>query len=495
MTITNHAQAGSRRCRFGPYRLDLNSHELFCNGRRVRLAEKPFIVLKALLDRPGEVVNREALCRELWPDGTIVDFDNNVNSAVASLREHLHDSARNPSYVETLPRIGYRFISAVQYDDEPVRDLPDRPRRRGASWIVLTAAGLATLVTIVTAAVGFRGVASSAPPAAVSSHQPGRVPDDADARSAYLKGVYLLETSEPENIQKAVSSLSEAARLAPEFALAHAAHAEALSRAAFMDPGGFEGSLEKSREAADRALELDESLAAPHRVLAIAALHLDWDYRKARMLMEQALRLDPLDGLTHLGLASLSSIAGRHDEAITLAERAVELDPASHFLRSDLGFFYLAAGRFEEARRASRAALEIDPDFVPALRFLVLANERLRDFEQAARAIERLDRLGASDAASLDASSDGRAIVWEYHSRELSHASAITDSQDGSALRIALAHAALGHRQEALASLNRAFEAREAFVIYAASYPQFQLLHGDPEFETLVAIPGENNGS
>jgi TolB-like protein/DNA-binding winged helix-turn-helix (wHTH) protein/Flp pilus assembly protein TadD len=104
----------SRRCvRFGRFELDLRTAELQTNGTRIHLQEKPFQILVALLEQPGEMVTREELTRRLWPAGTFVDFDLSLNKAVNRLREVLQDSAEQPRYIETLPRKGYRFIGPL----------------------------------------------------------------------------------------------------------------------------------------------------------------------------------------------------------------------------------------------------------------------------------------------------------------------------------------------------------------------------------------------
>ena len=100
--------------RFGVYEADLKSGELRKHGSKIRLQEQPFQVLAALLERHGEVVTRDELQRRLWPADTFVDFDHGLNAAIARLREALCDSAASPRYVETLPRRGYRFLTAVE---------------------------------------------------------------------------------------------------------------------------------------------------------------------------------------------------------------------------------------------------------------------------------------------------------------------------------------------------------------------------------------------
>ncbi len=103
-----------RRYRFGVFEADAATGELRRQGIRVRLNAQPFQVLSMLLERPGELLTREEISRQLWPDGTFVDYEHGVNSAVNRIREALGDAASNPRFVETLARRGYRFVAPVE---------------------------------------------------------------------------------------------------------------------------------------------------------------------------------------------------------------------------------------------------------------------------------------------------------------------------------------------------------------------------------------------
>ncbi len=92
--------------RFGPFEADPETGELRKSGRRLRLQEKPFQVLIALLERRGNLISRKALHERLWPGDTFVDFENGLNTAISKLREVLGDSAKDHRYIETLARRG-----------------------------------------------------------------------------------------------------------------------------------------------------------------------------------------------------------------------------------------------------------------------------------------------------------------------------------------------------------------------------------------------------
>ena len=107
------AEPKSNLC-FGPFELDLRRGELRKKGRRIRLQEQPFQILRMVLESPGEVVSREENRKRLWPDETVVEFDHSINAAIKRLRDALRDSADNPRYIKTLARRGYRFIGQLK---------------------------------------------------------------------------------------------------------------------------------------------------------------------------------------------------------------------------------------------------------------------------------------------------------------------------------------------------------------------------------------------
>ena len=136
--------------------------ELWRNGVPVRLQAQPAKVLSVLVAQAGEIVSREALQREVWPDGTHVDFERGLNFCVAQVRSALGDSADSPRYVETIPKQGYRFVAPVAAvvppvsAGEPARSPASLPARAssGSRRAILVATGIAAVVvTAVTAAL------------------------------------------------------------------------------------------------------------------------------------------------------------------------------------------------------------------------------------------------------------------------------------------------------------------------------------------------------
>ena len=127
MTSTDEQEGGSgvtiaspgRYARFGEFQADLERGELHQNGQRVKVQAKLFQALVVLLGRAGEIVTREEVRRQLWPEASLVNLDANVNTTMNKLRQVLGDSADNPAYIETIPRRGYSMLARVEFSDVP----------------------------------------------------------------------------------------------------------------------------------------------------------------------------------------------------------------------------------------------------------------------------------------------------------------------------------------------------------------------------------------
>lgn len=128
--------------RFGVFEADEQSGELRKQGRRLALQGQPLQVLLMLLSRAGELVTRAELQQRIWTEGTFVDFEHGINSAINKIRDTLDDSAANPRFIETLAKRGYRFIASVQIQNgsEPERPQPassGEPNAREVSPVLI----------------------------------------------------------------------------------------------------------------------------------------------------------------------------------------------------------------------------------------------------------------------------------------------------------------------------------------------------------------------
>src|SRR5262245_58756730 len=199
---------------FDGWTVDRVSGEISRDGRTARLPQQPLRILIELFDHAGAVVTRDQLVKVLWPAG-VVDFDNGLNVAMRKLRVALDDVGDVPRYIETLPRVGYRFIGkpgAATADRPPDRQ-PPSPRARFA---------LAVTVAALAAGVGLSWWLWSA------SHAPRHIPGER-AQGFYIDGLQLRSRSDIDVSKQAIDKFAAALREDPEFADAWAAYGTGLS--------------------------------------------------------------------------------------------------------------------------------------------------------------------------------------------------------------------------------------------------------------------------
>ena len=152
--------------RFGLFELDLRAAQLTRNGTKIRLPQQPLQLLSILIESPGEIITRERLRQRLWPSDVFIDFDHGLNKSVQKLRDALGDSADSPRYIETIPRVGYRFIAPIRNGTQslepeadievpqppPVSPAPPAPAavagNPGERWLLLATAGLTICAAI-----------------------------------------------------------------------------------------------------------------------------------------------------------------------------------------------------------------------------------------------------------------------------------------------------------------------------------------------------------
>jgi DNA-binding winged helix-turn-helix (wHTH) protein len=132
-TSTTPASLPSRFLRFGVFYLDLEREALFKDGARIKLQGKVYQALVVLIEHAGEIVTREALRMRLWPDGTYVNYDANVNTTINKLRQILGDSAEQPVFVDTIPRLGYSFVAKIEFLNQPLTPREMREKESASS--------------------------------------------------------------------------------------------------------------------------------------------------------------------------------------------------------------------------------------------------------------------------------------------------------------------------------------------------------------------------
>ena len=455
--------------RFGAFELDPVRRRLQRNGVAIRLQHQPLTVLIVLASRAGELVPREDLRRELWPEGTFVDFDRGLNFCVNRIRRTLGEDARAPLYIETVPRAGYRFIAPVTRVEGAPAPLPRIRRRRPA----LAAAALAVLLATQEDA-GRGGAVVEALP-------------DGPARTAYARGLYLARTA--DGGAESLRLLAEAARLDARSAPVAAALAQAWVRAVQEGRVSPREGMPSAREAARRAVELGDHPGG-HLVLGTVALRHDWDWAQAERSLRRALAIDPGSAAAHLELADVLLVRGRPAEALREAERAEQLDPVCPVVRGQVAGSYYAARRFLEAADAWQRSVVVGPGLVgPHERLVHAYRHAARPQDAVAEAEQVVSILMPGGAVSpLPKEPADRVIASfvrgtiAYLERDAARTPALV------ADRIAVLHAALGRRSDALRWLEVAARERSLTLpVTLATDPDLDGMRDDPSFRALLA--------
>jgi len=206
---------------------------------------------------------------------------------------------------------------------------------------------------------------------------------DRGAQSAYLRGRYFWGKRTQEALRKGIAELDEAVRLDPGYALAHAGRADA-----YVLLGGYSiqsqaESMPRARVAAERARELDPTLAEPYASLALIAMNYDWQWAEAERLYRRAIDLDPNYAIAHAWYGEYLAFMGRFDEGIAENARARELDPLSLNIVADGGKILQLARRYDAEIALLTPALEMDPGYVTAHIWLGSAHAYLGRREEA----------------------------------------------------------------------------------------------------------------
>ncbi len=216
-----------------------------------------------------------------------------------------------------------------------------------------------------------------------------RPTENIEAYQLYLKGRYYWNKRTEEGFRRAIVYFSEATEKDPNYALAHAGLADSYIVLGYFSLLPAKEAYAKAREAATRALELDETLGEAHNALATAKADYDWDWPGAEREFKRAIELNPGYATTHQWYGRMLSELGRHEEALAEIKRAQQLDPLSLIINAVSGRILLYAGREDLAIEQLRKTLEIDPNFAHAHQFLGYAYVRKGMFGEAIAEFQR----------------------------------------------------------------------------------------------------------
>jgi DNA-binding winged helix-turn-helix (wHTH) protein/Tfp pilus assembly protein PilF len=426
---------------FGPYALDVGERRLLNDGRIVRLAPKAHDVLVALVRRAGTLVTKSELLDLIWP-GVSVE-EGVISVYVSALRKALGAPNEAATYIETVPRAGYRFSAAV--------------RRR----------------------------AVAADP--LSMKWPiGVLPAKPEVSELIGRGRACLMSASRSEIPRAVETFRSAIELDPDYAAAHAGLAVAHCAEAELRLVAPDVAYASAREAALRALAMEASNADAQVALGTVLFLGDWNWNGARRSLERALELNADHTEGWLLYGRLLEALGYLEEGLAAKQRALERDPSSATVHLQIALSYWNQRRYDDMLVRVTRSLEFDPQHLLAREFLAGGYLKKGDLDRYM--VESLThaRLAGCPLELLDDlrrsyDTRGRAGVIEF---------ALRANANGPPMQLALLHGEAGNLDEAFRHLDAAIALRDPALAHLAVAPQWDCLRGDRRFDERLQAMG-----
>jgi serine/threonine-protein kinase len=316
-----------------------------------------------------------------------------------------------------------------------------------------------------------------------------RPTENADAHQLYLKGRFFWNKRTGNDLKKSIDYFEQAIAADPKYGLAYAGLADGYVLLPGYTAGTPREYYPKAKTAAQKALELDDTLAEAHTTLAMAIWNFDFDFAQANKEFQRAIELNPNYATAHqqYGNNTLSAL-GRFDDAIREGKRALELDPLSSVINSDLGADYLYADRYDEAVAQFRKLLDMDPNYYFGHFMLGQALEMKGSRDAAIAEYEKARALN-DDPSVLGVL--GRAYGLSGNRAEalkiLDQLKTLSKERYVGAYSFALVYVGLGEKEEALQWLEKSYEDHAGGDIgWIRVDPLLDPLRGDSRFEALA---------
>jgi len=312
---------------------------------------------------------------------------------------------------------------------------------------------------------------------------------NSQAYELVLKGKFYDNKGGTENRRKANQYFQQAVTVDPNYALAYAELANSYSGMAASSEVDQKEYLSKAESAAQKALKLDETLPEAHEAMGFLNLH-TWNWSAAEQEYKRAIELNVNLSDAHGSYAAFLSRMCRHDEAIAEARRARELDPLSVNETRGLGYRLYQARRYDEAIEVLQKAIEMDPNYETAYGIMAYAYNAKGQFKEAINSFLEAIRLG-------DKSTSVQVYLGEAYvgNGEREKAQAIlkqlqTTKEYVSPGELAVLYAALGDKEAAFATLERAYAEHDLQLQFLKVDPSYDRLRDDPRFQELIRRVG-----
>jgi DNA-binding winged helix-turn-helix (wHTH) protein/TolB-like protein/Tfp pilus assembly protein PilF len=316
-----------------------------------------------------------------------------------------------------------------------------------------------------------------------------RYTDNADAYQLYLKGRFFWNKRTGEGFRLGIAQFKQAVEKDPGYALAYAGLADSYTGLTFYNFAAPNETMPKAKEAATKALAIDNTLAEAHASLAHVTVNYDWEWADAEKEFRLSIELKPDYATAHQWYAiHYLTPTGQLEEAIQEMKRALDLEPTSLVMNTFLGATLYFAGRYDDAIEQCRKTIEMDSNFAVAHWHLGLAYEQKGMFDDAVAELQKAITLSGSSPLMIAALGHAYARAGKRNQAngildELQKLSAV---RYVSSYELAAIYVALGEREQAFQRLERAYKERSFHLINLKVRPDFAPLRPDSRFQDLV---------
>ncbi len=319
---------------------------------------------------------------------------------------------------------------------------------------------------------------------------PRRQTGSIEAYHLYLKGRYYWNKQTEEGFRKAIELFEQVLREEPGYAPAYCGLSDCYAYLGFWSGSPPVEIWPRAREAVLQAVALNEDLADAHVSLGYILLFFDWKWHEAEREFQRAIELSPGDAKAHYSYSVCLTQAGRFDEALAEIRRAQALDPLNLVINTGVGFVYYYCRRYERAIEEHRKTLELDAAYFEVHAAIGLAWQELKRFDEAIASFETARRLSQDSPLILACLGCclGAAGRRDEALALVDQLLGISQTRYVAPLSFALIYLGLGDVEAALDWLERAVEARDAYLRYLQVSPVYDSLRSHPRFIRLLGV-------
>jgi TolB-like protein/Tfp pilus assembly protein PilF len=309
-----------------------------------------------------------------------------------------------------------------------------------------------------------------------------------EARQLYLKGRNAWNKRTPDSILEGVKLLEQAIQVDPGYAEAYAGLADCYNMLVNYSVLPPNEAFPKAKEAAEKALELDEDLAEAHTARAFIYFMWEWNWADAGNEYRRAIELKPNYSSARQWYSSLLAATGRTDEALAEVKQARDVDPFSLSIAAHPGWINYLSRNAEATVREARQALKLDPNFLPARRYLALGYDLQGKYSESVPEFQKA--LSLSPGSTLLKAELGYAFAKsgrrEDALRVLDELQRSPGQRRASPFHLALVHIGLGENDRAIELLESAYNERAERLVWLRADPRFDPLRLDARFNEIL---------